>query len=47
MAAHQTPGRLAQPGSDVVKEYDTSVVTNRTMDKIAKEATAVWNSNAK
>ncbi|HEV8123930.1 MAG TPA: DNA polymerase ligase N-terminal domain-containing protein [Gemmatimonadales bacterium] len=38
---------FAKPGSDVVKEYDTSVVSNRTMDKIAKEATAVWNSNAK
>lgn len=37
----------AKPGSDVVEEYDTSVVTGRTMDKIAKEATAVWNSNAK
>jgi bifunctional non-homologous end joining protein LigD len=37
---------FAKPGSDVVQEYATSVVTGRTMDKIAKEATAVWNSNA-
>ena len=37
----------AQPGLDVTDEYNTSVVTGRTMDKIAKEATAVWNSNAR
>lgn len=34
----------AQPGFDVTDEFNTSVVTGRTMDKIAKEADAVWNS---
>jgi bifunctional non-homologous end joining protein LigD len=37
----------AQPGFDVTDEFNTSVVTGRTMDKIAKEADAVWNSRAK
>lgn len=37
----------AEPGSDVVKDNDKSVVTGRTMDAIAKEATAVWNSRPK
>ena len=35
----------ARPGSDIVEEYKTSVVTGRAMEKIAAEASAVWNSN--
>ncbi len=38
---------FAQPGSDVVAEYDTSVVTGRTMDEIAGGRSKVWQSNRK
>jgi bifunctional non-homologous end joining protein LigD len=36
---------FAQPGSDVVLEIDTSVVTGRTMDEIASGDSEVWQSN--
>jgi bifunctional non-homologous end joining protein LigD len=35
----------AQPGSDVVAENDTSVVSKRTMEDIAADADSVWHSN--
>jgi bifunctional non-homologous end joining protein LigD len=38
---------FAQPGSDVVLEIDTSVVTGRTMDEIAGGDSDVWQSNRK
>jgi bifunctional non-homologous end joining protein LigD len=40
---HKDP--YAKPGFDVVKEFETSVVTGRTMQEIAAQATKVWNSN--
>lgn len=35
----------AEPESDVTQQYLTSVDTDRTMERIAKEANRVWNSN--
>jgi bifunctional non-homologous end joining protein LigD len=35
----------AEPGSDVVAEYDTSVATGRTMEQIATGRSRVWRSN--
>ena len=37
----------ARPDLDVVKKYDTSVVSGRTMLAIASDADAVWNSVAR
>ncbi|MEP7325360.1 MAG: DNA polymerase ligase N-terminal domain-containing protein [Gemmatimonadota bacterium] len=38
---------FAEPGIDVVKSFGTSVVSGRTMEKIARGDSAVWNSNAR
>jgi bifunctional non-homologous end joining protein LigD len=35
----------AEPDSDVMQQYLTSVDTDRMMDQIAKDASRVWNSN--
>ncbi len=37
----------ARPDSDVTGEYETSVVSGRTMPNIAAQAGRVWNSNRK
>jgi bifunctional non-homologous end joining protein LigD len=39
---HRDP--YAEPGSDVVSQYNTSVVTGRTMEEIASGHSRVWNS---
>ncbi len=36
---------FAQPGSDAVAEYETSVATGRTMEEIAEGRGRVWRSN--